>query len=81
MSRIIPFLTASEWPIKHGRVTSHECEQNFDVITLLFSVAPLSSVQLENNGVMLPKVHSDSLLVTNPCFVGHSWVGLGPPFL
>jgi hypothetical protein len=35
-------------------------------------------VQLENRGVMLPKFHLDSLLDTNPCFVGHSWVGLGP---
>jgi hypothetical protein len=29
--------------------------------------------------VMLPKFHSDSLLITNPCFVGHSWVGLSFP--
>jgi hypothetical protein len=58
-------------------VTSHESERDFSVITLLFSVAPLSGVQLENSGVMLPKFHSDSLLITNPCFVGHSLVGLG----
>jgi hypothetical protein len=32
----------------------------------LFSIAPLSGVQLENNGVMLPKFHLDSLLITNP---------------
>jgi hypothetical protein len=57
---------------------SHESERNFGAIPLLFSVAPLSDVQLENSGVMLPKFHSDSLLVTNPRFVGHSWVGLGP---
>jgi hypothetical protein len=44
----------------------------------LFSVAPLSSVQLENNGVMLPKFYLDSLLITNPCFVGHSLMDLGP---
>jgi hypothetical protein len=58
-------------------VTSHESERDFGVITLLFSVAPLSGVQLKNNGVMLPKFRSDSWVITNPCFVGHSWVGLG----
>jgi hypothetical protein len=59
-------------------VMSHECERDFSVITLLFSVAPLSGVQLKNSGVMLLEFRSDSLLVTNPCFIGHSWVGLGP---
>jgi hypothetical protein len=59
-------------------VTSHECERDFGVITLLFSVAPLSGVQLENIGVMLLEFHLDSLLIINPCFAGHSWVGLGP---
>jgi hypothetical protein len=49
---------------------SHEFEQDFSTITLLFSVAPLSGVQLENNGVMVPKICSDSLSITNPCFVG-----------
>jgi hypothetical protein len=38
----------------------------------LFSVAPLLEVQLENNKVMLSKFHSDSLLITNPWFAGHS---------
>jgi hypothetical protein len=56
---------------------SHESERDFGVITLLFFIAPLSDVQLENSGVMLLKFHSDSLLVTNPYFVGHSWVSLG----
>jgi hypothetical protein len=59
-------------------VMSHESEQDFGIITLLFSVAPLLGVQLENNGVMLPKFRSDSWVITNPCFFGHSWVGLGP---
>jgi hypothetical protein len=59
-------------------VMSHECERDFSVITLLFSVAPLLGVQLKNSGVMLPEFRSDSLFVTNPCFIGHSWVGLGP---
>jgi hypothetical protein len=58
-------------------VMSHESEQDFGVITLLFYVAPLSGVQLENSGVMLPKFHSNSWVIINPCFVGHSWVGLG----
>jgi hypothetical protein len=58
-------------------VMSHESEQDFGVITMLFSVAPLSGVQLENNRVMLPKFHLDLLLITNPCFVSHSWVHLG----
>jgi hypothetical protein len=59
-------------------VMSHESEQDFGAITMLFSVAPLSGVQLENSRFMLPKFHLDSLLITNPCFVRHSWVGLGP---
>jgi hypothetical protein len=59
-------------------VMSHEFERDFGVITLLFFIAPLSSVQLENNGVMLLKFCLDSLLIINPCFVSHSWVGLGP---
>jgi hypothetical protein len=59
-------------------VMSHESERDFDIITLLFSVAQLSGVQLENNRVMLPKFHSDSWVITNLCFVGHSWVGLVP---
>jgi hypothetical protein len=53
-------------------VMSHKSERDFDTITLLFSVAPLSGVQLENNGDMPPKFHLDSLLITNLCFVGHS---------
>jgi hypothetical protein len=61
-------------------VMSHESKRDFGAITLLFSIAPLSDMQLENNGVMLLKFHSDSLLVINPCFVGYSWVGLGPVF-
>jgi hypothetical protein len=56
---------------------SHEFERDFGAITLLFSVAPLSGMQLENNRVMLLKFYSDSLLIINSCFVGHSWVGLG----
>jgi hypothetical protein len=59
-------------------VMSHECERDFSAITLLFYVASLSGVQLENSGVMLLEFRSDLLLITNPCFVGHSWVGLGP---
>jgi hypothetical protein len=47
-------------------VMSHESERDFGAITLLFSVAPLSSVQLENRRVMLPKFRLDSLLITNP---------------
>jgi hypothetical protein len=43
-------------------VTSHESKRDFGAITLLFSVAPLSGVQLENSEVMLLKFHSDSLL-------------------
>jgi hypothetical protein len=58
-------------------VMSHKSERDFGVITLLFSVAPLSDVQLENSGVMLSEFRSDSLLITNPYFAGHSWVGLG----
>jgi hypothetical protein len=30
-----------------------------------------------DSGVMLPKFHLDLLLIINPCFVSHSWVGLG----
>jgi hypothetical protein len=59
-------------------VMSHEFERCFGVIIPLFSVAPLPGVQLENNGVMLSKFRLDPLLITNPCFVSHSWVGLGP---
>jgi hypothetical protein len=59
----------------------HESKRDFSTITMLFSVAPLSGVQLENNMIILSEFHSDSLLITNPYFVGHSWVGLGPPFL
>jgi hypothetical protein len=59
-------------------VMSHESKRDFGVINLLFSVASLSGVQLENNKVMLLKFHSDSCVITNPCFVSHSWVGLGP---
>jgi hypothetical protein len=59
-------------------VMSHECERDFSVMTLLFYVASLSGVQLENSGVMLLEFRSDLLLITNPCFVDHSWVGLGP---
>jgi hypothetical protein len=59
-------------------VMSHESERDFGVITLLFSVASLSGMQLEDIGVMLPTFCSDSWVITNPCFIGHSWVGLGP---
>jgi hypothetical protein len=59
-------------------VMNHEFEQDFGIITLLFSVAPLSGMQLENSGVMLPKFCSDSWVITNLYFVGHSWVSLGP---
>jgi hypothetical protein len=58
-------------------VMSYESERDFGTITSLLSIAPLSDVQLENSGVMLPKFCSDSLLVTNSCFVGYSLVGLG----
>jgi hypothetical protein len=49
----------------------------FRHITFLFSIAPLSDVQLENGGVMLLKSYSESCVITNPCFVHRSWVGLG----
>jgi hypothetical protein len=57
-------------------VTIHESERDFGDITLLFTVAPLSGVQLENNGVMVLKFHSDSCIITNLCFVDHSLMGL-----
>jgi hypothetical protein len=57
-------------------VMTHESEQDFGDITLLFSVAPLSGMQLENSGLMLLKFCFDLCVVTNPCFVSHSWVGL-----
>jgi hypothetical protein len=44
-------------------VMRHESERDFDIITLLFSVAPLSGVQLENSGVMLPKFCLDSWVI------------------
>jgi hypothetical protein len=53
-------------------VMSHDSERDFGAIILLFSVAPLLGVQLENNGVVLSKFCSDSLLITNPCFIDHS---------
>jgi hypothetical protein len=59
-------------------VMSHVSERDFGVIIMLFSVAQLSGMQLENNRVILPKFRSDSLLIRNPYFVSHSWVGLGP---
>jgi hypothetical protein len=59
-------------------VMSDEFKRDFGAITLLFSVTPLSDVQLKNNRVMLPKFRSDSLLIRNSYFVSHSWVGLGP---
>jgi hypothetical protein len=34
---------------------SHESERDFGTTALLFSVAPLLGVQLENTGIMLPK--------------------------
>jgi hypothetical protein len=58
-------------------VTSHDSERDFSAIILLFSVALLLGVQLENNRVMLSKFCSDSLLITNPCFIDHSCVSLG----
>jgi hypothetical protein len=30
---------------------------------------------------MLSEFHSNSFLITNPYFVGDSWVTFGPPFL
>jgi hypothetical protein len=59
-------------------VMTHPSGRDFSVITMLFCIAPLSSVQLENNGVMLMKFCFDSWVVTNSDLVGHSWVGLGP---
>jgi hypothetical protein len=59
-------------------VMSHESGRDFGVITMLFSVAPLSGVHLETSEVMLPKFHPDSWVISNPCFVSHPWVGLGP---
>jgi hypothetical protein len=59
-------------------VMSHESERDFGVIILSFSIAALLDMQLDNNRVMLSKFHSDSLFVTNPCFIDHPWVGLGP---
>jgi hypothetical protein len=58
-------------------IMRHEFKRDFGAITLLFSVAPLSGVQLENSGVMVSKFHSDLLLVINSYFVGHSWMSLG----
>jgi hypothetical protein len=55
-------------------VTCHEFELDFGAITLLFSIAPLSGVQLENIGVMLLKFYSDSLLVTNSCSATLGWI-------
>jgi hypothetical protein len=55
---------------------THESKRGFSSITLLFFVTLLSHVQLENNGVMLSKFCSDSCVITNPCFVGDSWVSL-----
>ena len=46
-------------------MTNDKLERDFGVITLLFSAAPLSSVQMENSGVMLPKFRSGSSLVIN----------------
>jgi hypothetical protein len=57
-------------------VTTDDSEQDFGVITLLFSIAPLLGVQLEKSRVILPKFHPDSCVITNPCFVSHSWEGL-----
>jgi hypothetical protein len=68
-TELSPFRTFSEWVVF---VVSHKSEQDFDAITLLFSVAPLSRMQLKNSGVMLPKFYSNSLFVTNLSFVGHS---------
>jgi hypothetical protein len=44
-------------------VTSYESERVFDVIIMLFSIIPLSDVQLENNGVMLPKFRLVSVVL------------------
>jgi hypothetical protein len=57
-------------------VTTHESERDFGGITMLFSIAPLSAVQLENSGVMSLKFCSNSCVITNPYFVGHSWMRL-----
>jgi hypothetical protein len=58
-------------------VMTHESERDFNGITLLFSVALLSDVQLDNSGIMLSKFYSDSCVITNSCFVVHSWMDLG----
>jgi hypothetical protein len=55
-------------------VMSHESKRDFGVIMPLFSVTLLSSMQLENNRVMLPKFRSDLLLITNSCFIDHPYI-------
>jgi hypothetical protein len=74
MSGTVPFLNSLGVGDRSSVVfvTSHESERDFGAITLLFSVAPLSDMPLENSRVMLPEFRLDSLLVTNSCFIGRS---------
>jgi hypothetical protein len=48
-----------------GRDVRSGSGQNFGSITLMFSTTPFSGAQLENNGVMLPKVHLDPDLTSH----------------
>jgi hypothetical protein len=59
-------------------MTRHVVVRNFGSITPLFSIAPFSGTQIENNGVMLLKFRSISCLIINTSSIGHSWVSLGP---
>jgi hypothetical protein len=54
-----------EWPTKHEFVMSNESEWNFSSITPLFSSYMPDNGATENNRVMTPKSHPDSLLITN----------------
>jgi hypothetical protein len=72
------FWTASEWTTECGICDEPRVRARFRCHNSVVLRCIIAGVQLENNGVMLPKFHSDSLLITNLYFVGHSWVGLGP---
>jgi hypothetical protein len=50
--------------------------RNFGSITLMFSIAPFSDVQMENIRVMLSKFCLNLCLVINTDSIDHSYVGL-----
>jgi hypothetical protein len=78
MSEIVLFWIISKWETERGICDEPRVRTRFRCYNPVVLCCTIVGHAIEEQQGFAVEIHSDSLLITNSYFVGHSWMGLAP---